>query len=66
MMITYIGLDLGVDTSLVTNSASVIVGMESPININTVNGGEQSMEVIETVLNIRRSSDSSDSESVLV
>jgi hypothetical protein len=53
MMITYVGLDLGVGTSVVTNSAS---------NVNAADGAGHSMEATEAILDIRRSSN--DSETV--
>jgi hypothetical protein len=65
MMITYIGLDLGVDTSVVTNSASVISGVKSLPNINDADGDGSSIEATEVIFDIRRSRNASDSESVV-
>jgi hypothetical protein len=65
MMITYIGLDLGVDTSVVTNSASVIMGMKPPIRTNIADEDGKFPKITEGVLDIRRSRDINDSESVV-
>ena len=61
MMITYIGLDLGIDTSVVTNSASVSMRMKPPTKIGVPGDGDRnSSEITEVILDIGRSSNESE------
>jgi hypothetical protein len=56
MMITYIGLDLGVNTSVVTNSASVRLSMRSPTKLHAAADGDgQSVEFAGMIFDISRS-----------
>jgi hypothetical protein len=59
MMITCIGLDLGVDTSVVINSASVSMGVKSPTKIGAFADGDGQSSEFNEVLDIRRSSNES-------